>query len=74
MTFFVSTEPFCSCRLGDVIKSITAKHAAPIQHWALYLNFKNDLGDLLEVTDFSIVATLQPKLLAPASLPHLSHC
>lgn len=26
--------------------------------WALYLNFKNDFGDLLEVTDFSIATWL----------------
>lgn len=42
-------------------QSLTATHAAQlgmVSLGALYLNFKNDFGDLLEVTDFSIATWL----------------
>lgn len=55
---------FWNCRSASrlfPIQSIILKHAAQFAMTslrALYVNFKNDYGDLLEVTDFSIATWL----------------
>ena len=68
LSFYIVTpnpEPFCDCVPGDAcsifIQLLAAKHSPRFSMAslrALYLNFKDDYGDLLEVTDFSIATWL----------------